>query len=412
MLNIWLSESVVERLSEYARKQYPKETGGILMGVYVDGIPWVTHLYHFESPISSKVYYQISANIRPKIIEHVKMQDSRIGYLGEWHSHPKNIGPSPLDLLTIIKIANDKRAKCKRPLLFVIRRTEQDYILDARRLSSIILKKVDITLAGPLRSNFRLKTSERKNFMSSEKNTVDLNLIFNGIQEQMRASLNMVRSEISHPGAKGSVSEENWRQLLVDYLPTRYNAEKAFVIDSDGNISQEIDLVIFDRQFTPLLFKANGATYIPVESVYMVLEVKQEISKMNIEYAGEKAESVRLLNRTSAPFVDGGIQKPARQLFEIPAGILALDSNWSPPFGNSFMKVIQSLEKNFRINFGCVLNHGTFHFAYSKDSIKESTISKSENSLISFLFHLLQMLQQLGTVPAIKYNAYLKNIDN
>jgi len=412
MCRIFVTERVIDNLYEHSRKYHPKETGGILMGVYVKDIPWVTHVVRIDSPFSSKLYYRIPSNVRPKFIQQVKYRDSRIGYLGEWHSHPRNIGPSPLDLLTIIKIANDKRANCKRPLLFVIRRAKQDYILDARRLASIILKKVDITYAGPLRSNFRLKTSEWRDFMSSKKNTVDLKLIFNGIQEQMRSSLNMVRSEISHPGAKGSVSEENWRQLLVDYLPTRYNAEKAFVIDSNGNISQEIDLVIFDRQYTPLLFKANGATYIPVESVYMVLEVKQEISKSNIEYAGEKAESVRLLNRTSAPFMDGGILKPQRPLFEIPAGILALDSDWSPPFGDSFMEVLQSLETNFKINFGCVLNHGAFHITYSEDSIHESTISKRENSLISFLFHLLHMLQLLGTVPAIEYNAYTKNIKN
>lgn len=410
MCKIFVTEQVITELFEYSRKNHPKETGGILMGVYVKDIPWVTHVVHIDSPISSRSYYQIPSNVRPQIIKQVKYKDSRIGYLGEWHSHPRNIGPSPLDIITIIKIANDKRANCKRPLLFVNRRIGQNYKLDARQLDCIFLKKVSITYAGPLISDFNNKTDERQEFMASKNNTVDLNLIFNGIQEQMKSSLNMVRSEIQHPGAKGIVNEESWRQLLVDYLPTRYNVEKAFIIDSDGNISQEIDLVIFDRQYTPLLFKANGATYIPIESVYMVLEVKQEISKSNIEYAGKKAESVRLLNRTSAPIVDAGILKEPRPLFEIPAGILALDSDWNPPFGDSFIKVIQSLETNCRINFGCVLNQGTFQLRYSKDTVPESTISKRENSLISFLFQLLQMLQQLGTVPAVKYSEYSKNI--
>lgn len=36
--------------------------------------------------------------------------------------------------------------------------------------------------------------------------------------------------------------------MLSTYLSKRYCADKAFVIDSIGNISDEIDIVIYDRQ--------------------------------------------------------------------------------------------------------------------------------------------------------------------
>ena len=72
------------------------------------------------------------------------------------------------------------------------------------------------------------------------------------------------------------------------------------MIDCKGNISDEIDMVIYDQQYSPFLFNRDTSLFIPAESVYAVLEIKQDLNKKHIEYAGRKASSVRLLHRTSA----------------------------------------------------------------------------------------------------------------
>ena len=63
--------------------------------------------------------------------------------------------------------------------------------------------------------------------------------------------------------------------MLDTYLPKRYQAAKAHVVDSLGNFSQQIDVVVFDRQYSPFIFTYENETIIPAESVYAVFEAKQ-----------------------------------------------------------------------------------------------------------------------------------------
>jgi hypothetical protein len=58
----------------------------------------------------------------------------------------------------------------------------------------------------------------------------------------------------------------------------RYQAEKAHVVDSTGAFSEQIDVVVFDRQYSPFIFKFEGQIIIPAESVYALFEAKQGIN--------------------------------------------------------------------------------------------------------------------------------------
>ena len=112
--------------------------------------------------------------------------------------------------------------------------------------------------------------------------------LFLGLQKQMIVQLSANRENIVHPGTKGDASELSWIEMLQNYLPQRYQVRKAFVLDSTGELSEQIDIVIFDRHYSPFLFNQDGALYVPAESVYAVIEVKQDLNKEQIEYAGSK----------------------------------------------------------------------------------------------------------------------------
>lgn len=109
--------------------------------------------------------------------------------------------------------------------------------------------------------------------------TINLHNLFLGLQDQMTSRLLTNREHITHPGTKGDASELCWLEMLKNYLPQRYRAEKAFVLDSEGKLSDQIDIVIFDRQYSPFLFNQDDALYVPAESVYATIEVKQDIDK-------------------------------------------------------------------------------------------------------------------------------------
>ena len=80
------------------------------------------------------------------------------------------------------------------------------------------------------------------------------------------------------------------------------------VIDCEGNVSEQIDIIIYDALYTPFVFNKDGVKLIPAESVYAVFEAKQDAAQNdNIKYAGQKVETVRRLKRTSTKIVNAGV---------------------------------------------------------------------------------------------------------
>ena len=98
------------------------------------------------------------------------------------------------------------------------------------------------------------------------------------LHDDIQTRLETVRKSFGHPGTKGDGSEHVWLDLLDTYLPKRYQAAKAHVVDSQGKFSQQIDVVVFDRQYSPFIFYYQGQTIIPAESVYAVFEAKQTVN--------------------------------------------------------------------------------------------------------------------------------------
>ncbi|MCG1037581.1 DUF6602 domain-containing protein [Polaribacter sargassicola] len=283
----------------------------------------------------------------------------------------------------------------------------------------------------------------------AESKKIELKSLFASMQHQMSAQLSTNRDNITHSGSKGDALENAWIEWLRKYLPSRYSVDKAIVIDFEGNISHQIDIVIYDNWFTPFIFTQNGFHYIPAEGVYAVFEVKPDISdfsdgKHNIAYAGEKIESVRVLKREAASFINGGIKNSARPLTKILGGILTSTKSGEKSNNNTLIKHFKEQTNLKSIDIGCIADYGSFYIDYSspKRIIKkfgreqdvtgeiteagmqpyleyyenrqylDSRFSSSENSFVTFFMQLTRHLQQsIGTVPAINLNKYLESIN-
>lgn len=213
------------------------------------------------------------------------------------------------------------------------------------------------------------------------------------------------RELIDHPGRKGAASERNWHELIREYLPARYKLDSGFVVDLEGRISDEIDLLVLDNQYSPVLFSSGGVHYVPAESVYAAFEVKQELDAQNLEYAGNKVASVRELTRTTAPIPHAGGQFQPKPPARIIGGLLATESSWTPSFGEPFQRCCRELVGDRALEIGCVVRHGAF-WSDSEPSVPVVSTS-SDRSLVTFIFRLLGKLQSLGTVSAIDYSQWL-----
>ena len=209
---------------------------------------------------------------------------------------------------------------------------------------------------------------------------------------------------MGHPGTKGDASEAVWLSLLTKYLPRRYRATKAFVVDSKGKFSQQMDVVIYDRQYSPFIFTFKKQKVVPAESVYAVFEAKQSISKEQTAYANKKIASVRKLHRTSVPIPTANGIVPAKKPEHIEGGLLTFDSDWNPPLGTALCKELEAGNANGRLDLGCVAAHGV----YTRDAKGRYTIATEGKPATAFLFELIARLQAKATVPMIDIRAYAK----
>lgn len=230
--------------------------------------------------------------------------------------------------------------------------------------------------------------------------------LFSALQERLSTDLKSVRTVVEHPGGKGAASEANWLNLLSKHLPHRYAVDSAFVVDSEGTRSDQIDIVIYDRQYTPILCDLENQLFIPAESVYAALEVKQVLNKGSIEYAGRKIVSIRRLTRTSMGVVHAGGEYEPKPPTPVLGGVVTLECGWSPPFGASLMQVLASRSSPERIDLACALTAGSFTAEYDPSGEVTLSTTPAEHALVGFLFTLLERLQRIGTVTAADFGAY------
>jgi len=232
---------------------------------------------------------------------------------------------------------------------------------------------------------------------------LELPRLLAGLHDDIENRLKIGRSTLAHPTDKGDASEAAWLNMLSEYLPKRYQAARAHVVDSEGNFSRQIDVLIFDRQYSPFIFKIEGSTYVPAESVYAVFEIKQTINSPHISYAQDIVASVRALHRTSIPIPHAGGTYPPKPLAPIIGGLLTFESDWQPPLGDSLLNTLNT-DHPGRLDLGCVASHGLF----SNDAEGNYTISLQPKAATAFLFELIARLQTMATVPMIDVRAYAR----
>ena len=401
-LYIEIKASVFNQIKLQAEGEYPNEHGGMLAGRYSAD----RHTVYIEKVVvpvdklTGRTTFMRKTNGLEKVWEQLSQEGLR--YVGEWHSHPNGSTQySGSDLAAMIDI--EKEVAIENPILMIVG-------VRGCRLSALTFY------------------CYKNNKLLEYKKMIDLRELFNGLQTQMLASLNVDRVFIEHPGSKGDATEQRWIDFLRTYLPDRYKVDKAIVIDSTGNVSEQMDIVIYDAIYTPFIFNQDGFMYIPAESVYAVFEVKQDV-KGYIDYAAQKVESVRRLKRTSVEMVNSGRRTSARPLTKILGGILTTTSSYSGT--ETVSKQLKELKGYQTLDLGCLCDTGSFHVDYKETrpdgidqtknefieqvyesrEVNEIIFSDKKVSLFTFFLQLVSYLKSIGTVPAIDINAYLNAID-
>ncbi len=231
--------------------------------------------------------------------------------------------------------------------------------------------------------------------------------LLGSLHDSIERELRQARETLAHPTEKGDASESVWIDVFNKHLPRRYEARKAHVVDSRGAFSEQIDVVIHDRQYSPLVFTFKESFVVPAESVYAIFEAKQDMTAEHLAYAQHKATSVRMLHRTSMPVptVDG--LKNPKELGPVLAGLLTLSCPWKPVFGDTMSQHLRGDLGDGRLDLGCVADAGLFTFDSDSQTHRLIEVPRSATR---FMFELIARLQEIATVPMLDVRAYAKHI--
>lgn len=79
----------------------------------------------------------------------------------------------------------------------------------------------------------------------------------------------------AHGGITGNYREEMWVRFFRSIIPLKYSlAQGVIIIDSHKNRSREVDIAVYDEQYTPYVFQYNTLKFIPIEAVVVAIECK------------------------------------------------------------------------------------------------------------------------------------------
>ena len=102
---------------------------------------------------------------------------------------------------------------------------------------------------------------------------------------------------INHSATKGTFREIILNEILRPYLPLQYGLSSGECFDLNGQLSRQMDIVVYDQLFSYSIPRGNYMI-IPFESVYGEIEVKSHLNKKTFDESLANIESLKKLNRS------------------------------------------------------------------------------------------------------------------
>lgn len=97
-----------------------------------------------------------------------------------------------------------------------------------------------------------------------------------------------------HPGEYGMYRERCLKELLKNIIPTEYNIGDGFIINVDGNVSTQCDILIYNPNIIPIT-DDDIARFYPAEGIASIIEVKSTLNKSDLSNALYKMAKNKML---------------------------------------------------------------------------------------------------------------------
>lgn len=148
-LRAYVTEEAAYDARAAAEAAVPFEIGGILVGAVTrDGV-WISDFVTILGRDRHHARFAIPSGTTHAAVDAARQIDDRLGYIGDWHTHPADIGPSGIDLATLRHLAAGPFGPRRR--LGLLRRTGSMWVLDLWALDRMRAPvRVAYEMVGPL----------------------------------------------------------------------------------------------------------------------------------------------------------------------------------------------------------------------------------------------------------------------
>jgi hypothetical protein len=131
----------------------------------------------------------------------------------------------------------------------------------------------------------------------NEKKTLDIAAIFSSDAQDIRKSReDAMRIHGTDIRAAGNEVEACLRDYFKRMLPSKFYITHGHLIDINGQVSPQLDIIVADNSNLPsLMTTKDGTEYVPIDSVYAIGEIKSTYykSKRYFEAFSEVLEDIR-----------------------------------------------------------------------------------------------------------------------
>jgi hypothetical protein len=218
---------------------------------------------------------------------------------------------------------------------------------------------------------------------------------------------------------RGIPREKAVREFLGARLPQRYAVGEGLVVDAEGGQSQQCDVVIYDRERTPVLSTETAMNIWPFEAVYAVAQVKSKLTRTELESAVANIASFKALSRTDNNFAGGpGLMVHVGKTNHAFGMLIAheIDVELNP---QELLKVLTAVPREHQIDVYCAIS-GRVGFRVQENREAGLVVDLEahgflepdygDGALATFLFLVISIMNeiQLGRQTFLKYTKYLE----
>lgn len=134
--------------------------------------------------------------------------------------------------------------------------------------------------------------------------------------------------KIYHNGEYGMYREAVCKEFLKSFTPTYLDINQGFIITPDDRVSTQCDILIYDKENTPMIQSGEKQRFFPIETVVGIGEIKSTLSKSDLKKAINKLARNKALRDFSKPTKAIRIDKSVD------------DKNFNHPYNNIFSFLI------------------------------------------------------------------------